>query len=89
MRYIPQYMQDAIPADITFVDSNGNTYIGRYDREKLNSGNPEEQPIWSIRKIVVLESEEGVSYFTMYPDGCTLHNYIWKEKQTLNYKFKN
>ncbi len=89
MRHIPDYMQDAIPADITFVDKDGNVYIGRFDRSKSHVGNLEELPIWSIRKIAKIETSEGVSYCALYPDGCTLYNYIWEEKQLLNYKFRN
>ena len=89
MRHIPQFMLDAIPADITFIDKDGSVYVGRFDRDKVEFGNIEEQPIWSIRKIAKEETEQGVSYFATYPDGCTLYNYIWNEKLSLNYKFKN
>lgn len=87
-QFLPEYMIDAIPADITAVDGSGNTYVGRFDRDKVVEGTAiEAQPIWMIKKIVLLQTETETVYRTTYPDGMKTYNRVWNDHAELSYTY--
>lgn len=88
MKYLPEYMIDAIPADITVIDAAGNTYVGRFDRNKVVAGTDvEAQPIWMIKKIELIESDSETVYRTTYPDGTKAYCHVWNNRASLTYNF--
>ena len=81
-------MIDAIPADITAIDTAGNTYIGRFDRNKVVAGSEiEAQPVWMIKKIEFIESDQESVYRTTYPNGVKSFSNVWNDRATLTYTF--
>ena len=86
--YYPEYIMDAEPADITVIESDGSTYIGRFDRSKVVEGTPvEDQPIWQIRKIELLNVDGASIYRTLYPNGVRTYNEVWTNYAQLSYNF--
>ncbi len=87
-KFFPEYMIDAIPADLTAIDSNGNTYVGRFDRERRRDDTDiKTQPIWMIKKIEVSEFNSEKVYSTTYPNGVKAYNNVWNDHATLTYSF--
>lgn len=88
MKFLPEHMLDAIPADIVAIDAAGNTYVGRYDRENVVAGTDvQAQPIWLIKKIELVESDGQTIYSTLYPNGVKTYNQIWDDRASLTYTF--
>lgn len=88
MMFYPEYMMDAVPADITAIESDGSTFIGRFDRTKVVDGTPiEEQAIWQIRKIELISSSGATIYRTLYPNGVRAYNNAWNNHAQLVYNF--
>ena len=87
-QFLPEYMIEALPADVTAIDAAGNTYIGRFDRSKVVSGSDiEAQPVWMIKKIELINSGSETVYRTTYPDGVKTYNRVWNDRATLTYTF--
>ena len=88
MPYYPEYMMDAVPADITAIESDGSTYIGRFDRAHVVDGTPiEDQAIWQIRKVELLNVDGATIYRTLYPNGVRTYSEVWNNHTQLSYNF--
>ena len=88
LKFSPEHMIDAIPADITAIDAAGNTYVGRFDRSKVAAGSDvEAQPVWMIKKIELIESGSETVYRTTFPNGVKSFTNVWNDRATLTYTF--
>lgn len=90
MRWYSEYMMAAIDADKTIVTADGDTYIGRIDRETADfaSLTPlESQPVWQIRKIQKRSSGTDVEYTTLYPGGDRRFVFRMADCKTLTYNY--
>lgn len=82
--FIPSLFIEADPPDIT-VSTDDGTYIGRYDRNKLDPEHEAEgQAIWNIRFVA---TPNATTTKTLYPNGSQLSTFVWDERESYSYKY--
>ena len=90
MKWFSEYMMAACDADKTIVAANGDTYIGKMDREiaDFNSSTPiEQQPVWQIKKIEQTTSGGNTIYKTLFPKGDRRYIFAMTDALTLTYNY--
>lgn len=91
MIWLPDYMMAAVDADETIVAADGNTYVAKFDKDKVNTaeGAPsiKEQPVWQIKKIAKYTEGGNTCYRTEYPNGSKLFVHKLSEYGTLVYNY--
>ncbi len=89
--YLSENLLAGTKADITWVDPQGNVYIGNFERT-LFDGNLDtvyDQPIWQITKTEITTSADGAQEIrTLYPNGNCQYCHRWSEINQINFHFK-
>lgn len=82
--FLPSLFTESEPADIVMETTRG-TYIGKFDRAKIDRSLPaEQQPIWSIR---LVETLNDTTIRTLYPSGMKQAMFVWDDKDSYNYQY--
>ena len=89
MVHYPDLYTEAVKPDI-IAETEEATYIGWFARgsEFDRTLPPEEQPICRIRRIT--QTVEGGSTIirTQYPDGKDDPVFVWNDRESLTYKYR-
>ena len=89
--FLSENLLQGTKADITFVDVDGNVFIGNFDRTSFDGdmNTVYNQPIWQIIKTeIITNADDTQTIRTLYPNGNCQFCHRWTDLIDIKFNFR-